>query len=71
MDSINYISYEVIDPVSNKRFITESRDEAASFFEEEWIVIEHHQAKYKPSAHTQMVVDVRMSWNNNPEFEGV
>ncbi len=70
MDSQLYVEYEVSDPVTNQQYITDTRYEALSFYEEGWIVIERHVTKYKPSAYTQTEVVVRMSWNNNPEFAG-
>ncbi len=71
MDSQLDVEYEVIDPVTNQQYITDTRYEALAFYKDGWLVVERHVTKYKPSAHTQTEVIVRMSWNNNPEFGGV
>ena len=71
MEKQDDIVYEVYDPISNKGFTTWSRDEIISFFEEEWVVIERHTTKYRPSLYTESQIIVSIFWNNNPEFEGV
>ncbi len=71
MDSRNYIEYELVDPVSNKRHMTESRDEAAAYFEKEWMVTENQVTICRPSLFSESKMVVKKIWNNNPEFEGV
>ena len=71
MERKDTIEYEVHDPVSNKEFTTLSRDEAAAYFEEEWIVIERQVTICRPSLLTESRMIVSVYWNNNPEFEGV
>lgn len=71
MEKQDFVEYELCDPVSNKRFMTESRDEAAAYFDREWIVVERQITVCKPSLHTATELVVKMTWNNNPEFEGV
>jgi len=63
------ITYEVIEPVSNKRIFTENRYEALDFYEQGYIVYEHHDATSKPSMFTQTLCRVTMAWNDNPEFK--
>ncbi len=71
MDTQSYAEYELIDPVSNKRHMTESRDEAVAYFEKEWTVIERQVSVCRPSLYTETELIVKLTWNNNPEFEGV
>ena len=69
MESQIFITYEVIEPVSNKSFITESRYEALDFYEKDYVVYERHDTLSKPSLFTQTRCRVTMAWNNNPEFK--
>lgn len=69
MDTHNFIEYELSDPVSDRRLVTDSREEAIAYFEKKWLVAEHHVTICKPSIHTSTRVDVAVTWNNNPDFE--
>lgn len=69
MDSQTYIEYELSDFVSERRLVTDSREEALAYFEKGWLVVERHITITKPSVHTTTRVDVVATWNNNPEFE--
>lgn len=71
MDAIHYIDYELIEPVSNQRFITESYEEARGYYEQEWIVIERQNTICQPSLFTESKLVVKMLWNNDPDFAGV
>ena len=70
MDPIVYIEYEVIDPVSNGRILTESRQEALAHFEKECIVYERHTTVYRHSLYEESKFVLTNWWNNNPKFEG-
>ena len=69
MESQLVITYEVIEPVSNKRIVTRNRYEALDYFAEGCIVYEHHDTISKPSMFTQTRNRVTMAWNDNPEFK--
>ena len=70
METQDHTEYEICDPVSNKRFVTFSRDEAVAYFDKEWIVMERRVTICKPSFFTLSEMYVSMIWNNNPEFKG-
>ena len=67
MDTHTVITYEVIEPVSNKRFFTKTRFEAFDHYEQGWMVYERHETITKPSMHTQTQVRVVLRWHGNPE----
>jgi len=69
MENQTFIEYEVIEPISNKSFITESRYEALDYYKQGYIVYETLITKSRPSQFTQTRVYVTLLWNNNPEFE--
>lgn len=70
MDSQAYIEYEMVEPASNRRLITDSREEALAYYEKGWMVFETHKTVSRPSAFTQTRIAVVMQWNGNPEFQG-
>jgi len=70
MDPRVYIEYEVIDPVSNKRFVTESREEALAHFENERLVYERHITLCRCTSHEEAKLTLTTLWNNNPKFKG-
>jgi hypothetical protein len=70
MDPRVYIEYEVIDPVSNKRFFTESREEARAHFERECLVYEQHITSCRYSLYEEVKLVLKTNWNNNPRFTG-
>jgi len=65
-----YIEYEIIDPVSNKRFVTESREEALAYFANECLVYEQHITLWRSSLYEEVKLILKMNWNNNPKFTG-
>jgi len=65
-----YTDYELVEPVSNKRYVTESRVEAQGYFDKEWIVIERQITCCRYSLFDEAQFIVRMNWNNNPDFTG-
>ena len=67
MESQIFITYEVIEPVSNKSFITESRYEALDFYEKNYIVYEVHMTVAQPLQFTQTQVRVVLQWHGNPQ----
>lgn len=52
MEKQDFLEYELVDPVPTKRYMTESREEAAAYFEKGWIVVERQITVCKPSIYT-------------------
>ena len=69
METQTTVLYEITLPETNKYFETESRVEALSYYDEEYMVFEKHQTVTQPSVNTQTHTVVIMRWNNNPDFE--
>jgi hypothetical protein len=69
MESQNFIKYELVDPVSNRSIMTESRDEAIAYYEKGRLIYEHHVTISIPSPFVSTQQLVTMTWNNNPYFE--
>lgn len=69
METQSHVKYELVDPVSAKHFMTDSRDEAALAFEKEWLVYEHHITISIPSPFVSAQEMITLTWNNNPFFE--
>lgn len=69
MDTQNYVEYECIDSVSNRRILTESREEAVAYFEKNWMVYESHHTITVPSPFVSTKETVTLRWNDNPYFE--
>ena len=70
METQNYVEYELVDPViTERRLITESRDEAVAYYEKGWMVYEHYITVTVPSPYISTRQDVAVTWNNNPDFE--
>ncbi len=70
MDSQHYIEYELVNPVTDRRLTTSSREEALSYYEEDWIVYEHHVMVGRSSRFASVRTEMSILWNNNPEFPG-
>ncbi|HBT76734.1 MAG TPA: hypothetical protein DEB39_07365 [Planctomycetaceae bacterium] len=70
METQNYIEYELVDSVSDRNIMTDSREEAIHAFEKGWTVYEHHNTINQHSKFTQSNLTVTMMWNDNPEFQG-
>jgi len=68
MDTQTTVLYEVVASVSNKSFVTESRVEALSYYDEGYMVFEKHRTLTQPSVNTQTCTTVTLRWNNNPDF---
>jgi len=69
METQTTVEYEVIEPVSNIRFFTNSRHVALDRYVDEWIVYEKHKTIGNPSRFVQAEQTVTVTWNGNPEFE--
>ena len=69
METQTTIFYEIVVEETNKAFITESRAEALSYYEEGHSVFEKHRTVTQPSVNTQTLTTVILRWNNNPDFE--
>ena len=69
METQTTVVYELIEPVSNKRFFTYNRFEALDYYEKKWIVYERHITLGNPSRYVQAEQRVTITWNDNPEFE--
>ena len=68
MDSQLFVEYEIVD-ANHKSFITESRDEAADYFLQGWLVFETHRTVVKVSKFTSSTQSVTTVWNGNPKIE--
>ena len=70
MDSHFSIAYEIIDPVTRERFITEDRYIAEHHYNEKsCTVYERHWTITRLSPFTQTQSLTVLLWNDNPEFE--
>ena len=69
MESQLVITYEVIEPVSNKSFVTKNRYEALDYYEKNYIVYETHTTIARLSEFNQARLHAARLWNDNPEFE--
>ena len=67
METYTVITYEVIEPVSNKSFVTNSRSDALDWYEKGSMVYEVHKTTTQPSMHTQTQVRVVLRWHGNPQ----
>ena len=70
METQTTVEYELIEPMSNKRYFTYNRFEALDRFAEDWMVYERHITLGNPSQFVQTEQRVTIMWNYNPEFEG-
>jgi len=68
METHTAITYEVIEPVSNKRFFTKSHDEALNYYEKDWMVYENHTTISQPSLLTQTQLRVIVRWHDKPQI---
>jgi hypothetical protein len=71
MDATYIIKYECVDQVKDKFLWTQDYFEAAGYYKDSWIVIEHHITITRPSAFASTKQIISFQWNNNPDFEGV
>jgi hypothetical protein len=62
METITVVTYEVIEPVSNKFIVTKSRYEALDWYEKGCMVYERHTTTTQPTTHTQMQSCVTLRW---------
>lgn len=69
MDSQNYIEYEISEPISDKRFFSRSYDEARTYFESGWYVVERHITIGVFSIFESSQIIMCQVWNNNPHYE--
>ena len=67
METNTVITYEVIDPVSNKWFETGSRYEALDWYEKGCMVYERHTTTTQPSVHIQSQHRVVLRWHGSPQ----
>ena len=69
METQTIIEYEVIEPVSNKRFFTRNYYEAEDHYEKGCIVYEKHKTITQPTLLTQTQVQVTVRWNHKIQKE--
>ena len=69
MESQTTIVYEIIDPVTNEKSYTYSREKALERYENTCMVHERHETICNPSLFTQSYMIVVRAWHNNPEFQ--
>jgi len=70
METQTTVLYEVVDSVTNEKFVTRERREALACYKAGDMVFEKHRSITNPSEDTQTVVYVSVRWTNNPEFLG-
>ena len=69
METQTIVLYEILAPVSNESFITDSRYEALGHYDDGSTVFERHRTLTQPSVNTQTSTLVTLRWNNNPDFD--
>ena len=67
METQTTVLYEVIDSVTNEKFITLERYEALACYKAGDIVFERHRSITNPSEDTQTQVLVTLRWTENHE----
>ena len=68
METQTEVYYEITLPDTNKSFVTDSRAEALSYYDEHYMVFEKHKTITQPTVNTQTCTTVTLRWNNNPDF---
>ena len=68
METQTTVLYEITNPEKDKTFVTDSRIEALSYYDEEYMVFEKHRTLTQPTVNTQTDIAVILRWNNNPDF---
>jgi hypothetical protein len=68
-ESQNYIEYQISNPVTDKGFVSRSYEEAKSYFDEGWYIVEKHIAVCVASGFISTYSETAITWNSNPEFE--
>ena len=71
MEPQTVIEYELIEPDTNKRHFTRSREEALDRHREKWLVFERQATVHCPSLFTQAHMLVIIQWHINPEYREV
>ena len=62
MDSQLFVEYEVVNPATNKSFLTRSFEEANEHFSDHWIVYEYHTSIVKVSHFSTSTHTVATLW---------
>ena len=69
MDAQNFVKYELINLVSDRSIVTDSREEAKGYYEEGWTVIEHSITITVPSPFVSAKEVISVKWNDNPYYQ--
>jgi hypothetical protein len=71
MESQLSVEYEIVEPITNKSFITESYHEAVDYFERNWTIYESHKSvvRFGLTTSTQSVTTLWVSDTNGNNNE--
>jgi hypothetical protein len=69
MESQIFVEYEIVEPITNKSFISESYYEAVDYFERNWTVYESHKSVVRLglTSSTQIVTTLWTNDTNNKQ----
>ena len=67
METQTAITYEIIEPISNKYILKKSRYEALDWYEKGCMVYERHTTTTQSSMHIQSQTCVTLRWHGNPQ----
>lgn len=63
MKTQEIVEYHLFDPLGKKKpFITDSYNEAKSYFNEGWVVTESHTMRWQPAPQTKTSTTVTIEW---------
>jgi len=68
METQTFVLYEITLPDTNEFFVTESRVETLSYYDDDYMVFEKHKIVTQPSVNTQTCTTVTLRWNDSPDF---
>ena len=68
METQFYVEYEIIDSVTNTKFVTRERYEALSCYKADDMVYERHVTVCNSSPFNQTYMVNVMAWHLNPNF---
>jgi len=69
METSTIVTYEVIEPISNRRLFTKDYFVAAKHYEKGCMVYETHKTLTQPTLLTQTEVKVTVRWNHKTQKE--
>ena len=69
METQTTVLYEVVDSVTNEKFVTRERYEALACHKAGDMVFEKHRTITNPTDNTQTIVYVILRWDDDPELQ--